>query len=386
MSKIKVLIADDIEETRKVIKKILSLENEFFEIVGEAGNGEEVLEIIPKVKPDVVLMDINMPILNGLEATEKITDKFPSVIVIIMSVQGESDYLKKAMFVGAKEYIIKPFDYDSLINTITTTYEKHKERFVKQAAYEGNNREAKIITFFSSKGGVGKSVLALNSAVTLSNVYHKKTLLLDLDLQFGDISMLVNQYREKTILDVVDDGQLESYENIKPYLHEYNENLDILFAPSKPEAAEYIGKDSIEKMIKVFQKQYDVILIDTGINFNDGTLYVLDIAQMIMVVATMEIVSLKNTKLGLGVMQSLGYDKDKVKLVINKFTSKFGISKSEVEEVFKDNIFAMIPEDQKTVSISVNKGQPFCQNFKYNRFKVTKSIQAIQTMCKELLV
>ena len=381
MSKIKILIADDIEETRNVIKKILNLENEFFEIVGEASNGEEVLKLLPMVKPDIVLMDINMPVLNGLEATEKITDLFPAVTVIIMSVQAESEYLKKAMFHGAKEYIIKPFNYEVLVNTIISTYEKYKDKVISGSKFEDGHGNAKIMTYFSSKGGVGKSILALNSAVALSKDFHKKTLLIDLDLQFGDISMLVNQYAQKTILDVIEDGQLDSYENIKPYLYGFNDNLHILFAPTKPEAAEYIGKDSIEKMMKILKKHYDVIIIDTGINFNDSTLYILDLSETVLFVATMEIVALKNTKLGLGVMQSLGYDKDKVKLIINNFTTKYGISKAEVEGAFKDGIFAMIPEEQKTVSISVNKGQPFCDIPKYDKLKIGKSISL---MCKDL--
>lgn len=383
MSKIKIIIADDIEETRDVIKKILSLENNFFEIVGEASNGEEVLKLIPKVKPDIILMDINMPVLNGLEATEKITNQFPSVTVIIMSVQAESEYLKKAMFHGAKEYIIKPFNYEVLVNTLLTTYEKYKGKTINVSSLEEGQHTAKIITFFSSKGGVGKSILALNSAVALSREYHKKTLLIDLDLQFGDISMLVNKYAEKTILDVIEDGQLDSYENIKPYLYEFNENLHILFAPTKPEAAEYIGKDSIEKMMKILKKQYDVIIIDTGINFNDSTLYILDLSEIVLFVATMEIVALKNTKLGLGIMKSLGYDKNKVKLIINNFTTKYGISKVEVEGAFRDGIFAMIPEEQNTVSTSVNKGEPFCNCPKYDKLKIGK---AIGIMCKELAI
>jgi len=386
MSKIKIIIADDIEETRNVIKKILNLENEFFEIVGEACNGEEVLKLIPKVTPDIILMDINMPVLNGLEATEKITNLFPSVTVIIMSVQAESEYLKKAMFHGAKEYIIKPFNYEDLVNTINTTYEKYKDKVVKVAYFgEGQSTvkqsNAKIITFFSSKGGVGKSVLALNTAVTISKAHHKKTLLIDLDLQFGDISMLVNQYAQKTIIDVIEDGQLDSYENIKPYLYGFNENLHILFAPTKPEAAEYIGKDSIEKIMKNLMNQYDVIIIDTGINFNDSTLHILDLSETVLFVSTMEIVALKNTKLGLGVMQSLGYDKNKVKLIVNNFTTKYGISKGEAEGAFRDGIYAIIPEEQNTVSISVNKGQPFCDSPKYDKLKIGK---AIAMMCKDL--
>jgi len=333
-------------------------------------------------------MEINMPVLDGLEATDKITDLFPFVTVIIMSVQAESEYLKKAMFHGAKEYIIKPFDYENLVNTIITTYEKYKDRVVKGANFEEGQittkqGNAKIITFFSSKGGVGKSVLALNSAVTLSREYHNKTLLIDLDLQFGDISMLVNQYAQKNIYDVIEDGQLDSYENIKPYLHEFNENLHILFAPTKPEDAEYIGKDSIEKMMKILKKQYDLIIIDTGINFNDSTLYILDISELVLFITTMEIAALKNTKLGMEVMKSLGYDKDKVKLIINNFTTKYGISKLDVEEAFRDGVFAMIPEDQITVSISVNKGHPFCDSPKYDKLKIGK---AIAIMCKDLVI
>lgn len=382
MGKIKVLIADDIEETRKVIIKILNLEQDSFEVVGEACNGEEVLALIPRVKPDIVLMDINMPVLNGLEATEKISEKFPFVTVIIMSVQGENEYLKKAMFYGAKEYIIKPFNYEILIETIKVTYEKYKFKQNKNEINDLPNKEGKIISFFSSKGGVGKSILSLNTGMVLSKERNNKILIIDMDLQFGDISMLVNQYNQKNILDAIEENQCESYEAIKPFLYKYNEKLDILFAPNKPEAAEYINKDSIDKIIKAVIKQYDYIIIDTGINFSDNTLFVLDASHIILYVSTMDIVSLKNTKLGLKVMESLGYDKHKVKLVINRFTTDYGVSKKDVDEIFKDNIFAMLPNEEKIVNISVNQGKPFCDDAKYLKTKLGKYLDG---MCKALV-
>lgn len=381
MDRIKILIADDIKETREVIKKILNIKEENIEVVGEAANGEEVLRMIPKVKPDIVLMDINMPVLNGLEATERITMTYPSIIVIIMSVQSESDYLKKAMFSGAKEYIIKPFNHDILLETIINTYNKYKEMQKKLGNSLEVERDTKVMAFFSTKGGVGKSILALNSAIVMSKNVNTKVLLIDMDLQFGDISMMINQYNQKTILDIIDDGQLDSYENIKPYLFKYNDSLDILFAPDKPEAAEYIAKEAIEKIIKQVNKRYNIIVFDMGINFNDNTLYVLDMAHKIALVSTMDIISLKNTKLGLKVMESLGYDSDKVKLVINKCNSNYGISRKEVEEVFNNDIFAVVPEEEKTVVPSINKGQPFCWDERYQRLKIGK---AIELMCKGL--
>lgn len=375
--KIKVLIADDIKETRDIIKKILLMEDDF-EIVGEASDGEETLKLIPKVKPDVVLMDINMPILNGLEATEKITKMYPNVIVIIMSVQGESEYLRKAMFYGAKEYIIKPFNYESLVETIKVTYERYKD-ILSKLNIEEEIRDGKIITFFSSKGGVGKTVLAVNSAVEFSK--NKKTILVDMDLMFGDVSLMVDGANYKTMLDAIDDEQLDSYSSLKPYIFNYNENLDMLFAPKKPESAEYIGKDSIEKIFKLIKRHYDLIIVDTGINFNDNTLYVLDNSDYVLLVSTMDIISLKNTKLGLSVMKSLGYDSKKVKIVINRFNTDYGINKGDVEDVFKESIFASIPDDEKTVLPSINNGKPFMDNNKLIKSKLAK---AIETLCKAL--
>ncbi|MFA9397892.1 MAG: response regulator [Clostridiaceae bacterium] len=377
MDKIKVLVADDILETRKVICKMIDMEEEKISIVGEASNGKEVLELIPKVKPDVVLMDINMPILNGLEATEMISKQFPKVTVIIMSVQGENEYLKKAMFCGAKEYIVKPFNFEMLINTIVATYNKNKERYINIENKKEKNRTAEIISFFSSKGGVGKSILSLNAAVIASKDLNKKTLLWDLDLQFGDIGIMINKYNHKNVWDIVDEGQLQDYDTVKPYLYNFNKNLDILFAPLKPDKAEYIGKDILQKLIEIFKNKYDLIYIDTGVNFNDGTLYALDAADKIYYVSTMEIVSFKNTKLGLSVMKSLGYNNEKVKLIINKFNTNYGISKKDIEEVFQDKKSVIIPQDDKIVNISINSGIPFCNENKYYKSKLVKSMKEI---------
>ena len=182
-------------------------------------------------------------------------------------------------------------------------------------------------------------------------------------------------------MDLIDDGQLDMYEGIKQYLFSYNKTVDILFAPGKPESAEYIGKDMIEKIIKGVEHYYDYIIIDTGTNFNDTTLHVLDCADKILVVSTNEIVSLKNTKVGLSVMQSLGYENNKVKVVINRFTADYGISKNEIENAFQD-IIGMIPEELQTVSLSVNKGIPFCEDAKFSKSKLGK---AMDSLCKEII-
>lgn len=379
MQRIKVLIADDIAETRKIIGKILTLEGDKFEVVGEAGNGEEVLRQIPLCRPDVVLMDINMPIMNGLEATEKITESFPRIMVIIMSVQVENEYLKKAMFSGAKEYIIKPINYDTLVQTIVATYNKNCDR-MNLNLNKDQEKSAKFITFYSSKGGVGKSVISINTALVLSKVYKKKTLLVDLDLQYGDLALMMNLHNEKTVLDLVDEHQLENYSSIAPYLTNFNDYLDVLLAPTHPEASEYIGKDAVEKLFQLLKNQYDFILIDTAVNFEETTLCALDLSDWILMITSMELSSIKCTKLGLNVMKTLSFDDRKVKVVVNSACDKYGVNEKEVAEIFKNNLLCILPEEIKEIRTSINKGNPICnQNYKSNFSK------KIVEMCGKLL-
>ncbi len=383
MARIKVLLVDDVEETRHVIGKILKIEKDRFEVVGNAANGAEAIAAIPACKPDIVLMDINMPVMNGLEATEAISMKYPEVSVIIMSVQAESEYLKKAMFCGAKEYIIKPIDYDTLVNTIESTYNKYKNRVVAAANKEEQNKQAHIISIYSGKGGVGKSVIATNLSIILANIMHKKTLLLDLNLQYGDIALMMNQNNKKTILDLVDDHQLDSYEAIEQYLSHYNENLDALLAPKSPEGGEYISKDVVEQILNHVSGIYDCIIIDTAVNFDETTLHALDRSDQILVVTNMDLTSVKSTKLCLSVMKTLNYNEDKVKVIVNEANDSFGVAEKEVSDIFKTNLIAVLPAEEKNIRQSINKGIPAAAAG--TKLGSSKFVKRLQEMGKKLV-
>ena len=125
--KIRLLIVDDIAETRINLRKLLELENDI-EVVGEAANGEEALVQSHDLKPDIVLMDINMPVMDGIQATERMTVESPQVGIIILSVQGEHEYLRKAMAAGARDYLTKPPSNEELLRTVRRLYELEKKR------------------------------------------------------------------------------------------------------------------------------------------------------------------------------------------------------------------------------------------------------------------
>lgn len=376
---IRILIADDIEETRSLLKQVLMLEDDAFEVVGEAGDGEEAIVKCKQLKPDIILMDINMPKMNGLEATEEIIKIFPDANVIIMSVQNDTEYLRTAMEAGAKGYILKPINHEEVSELIKKTYAKGLNR--KRNLPKEDVKNAKILSYYSFKGGVGKSVIALNTSVIMAEKMKNKVLLIDLDLHFGDISLLTNKHSEKNILDLVDDDMTGNYEDMSGYFYNYCLNLDILYAPLSPEGADYISKDIVHKIIEVAKEHYDYIVIDTGVNFHEHTLFALDISDKVYFVSSMEMTSIKNSKLGLGVMKSLNYNDEKVEIIINQTSEKFGISKTDIEKVFDRKINYYIQEELKPVRFSVNRGQALGLESKGRASKFYKTLLKI---CKEM--
>ena len=165
MKKIQVIIVDDSQDTRETLGRLLKFEEDL-EVIGYAGNGSEALAIAEKMQPDVVVMDVNMPEMDGIRATELMRERVPEADVIIMSMQGELNHIRRAMLAGARDYLVKPFSGGELAKAIVQVYTTKKPRVV--VPQQGLGRKNKTITFFSTKGGVGKTVIATNVAVALA--------------------------------------------------------------------------------------------------------------------------------------------------------------------------------------------------------------------------
>jgi pilus assembly protein CpaE len=123
MQNIRIVIVDDSEETRNNIRQLLSFEKNF-DVIGEAENGRDAIDVIKKLKPDIALMDINMPVMDGIRATEEITLKVPETTVIIVSVQDGNEYFRRAMTAGAGGYLLKPFSGSELTDMINSLCQK----------------------------------------------------------------------------------------------------------------------------------------------------------------------------------------------------------------------------------------------------------------------
>lgn len=357
---IRILVVDDAQETRDSVKKLLQFEEDI-EVVGEGSNGVEGVQLANSLKPDVILMDINMPEMDGIKAAEQITLDIPSVGIIMLSVQGDQEYLRKAMSAGAREYLTKPFSIDELVNAIRRVKDfVDKRKVVVAEPKDAAKREkGKVIAIFGTKGGVGKSLVAANLAVSLASEHADKVCILDLDLQFGDISSMLNAEAKLTIADAAQSVEKLDIESLDSHFVKHTSTLKILAAPSKPAYADVVTPESIEKIVLMLKEKYAFILADTHTYFDDVTLKGLDLADLILCVVTLDFPAIKNAKLALDTMMSLNYPKDKIKLVLNRADSQTGLKEKDLEDTLGWKIEFRLPSDGKLVVPSVNKGVPF---------------------------
>ncbi len=361
--KIRVLVADDVPQTRTDIKRLLYFEEDL-EVVGEASNGKEALEVVTEHNPDVVLMDINMPVMDGIEATQELALSHPHVSVIIISIQGEQEYLKKSMVAGARDYLVKPLSSDEMASTIRQVYQLEKRRNrakgslaePRSASETGAARSRyQTISFFSGKGGTGKTFLACNLAAVLAQ-QQLKVVLLDLDLQFGDVSVMFNINGSRSIGDLVQEEEINA-EFLDAHLVQHTSGVTILAAPHHPQDAEFVQAADVQSILDILKASFDCVIIDTPASFDEISLLVLEQSDITLVPVRRDVASIKNVKSGLDILESLELQ-GQTWFILNQANLHTGIELDDLERALGCRIAHAISSDEKNVINSVNQGVP----------------------------
>ena len=366
---IKVLIVDDIPETREHLSRLLGLEREI-DVAGTAGSGEEAIQMAMDERPDVIVMDINMPGLDGIATAEIISQRMPNSPIIMMSVHGEAEHLKRAMLAGAREFLVKPFSGDEFATSIKRVHERELVRreqmqasaamavaYAPQAAEDVENHQ--VIAVFSPKGGAGRTTLATNLALALRRETNERVALIDANLQFGDVGVLLNlNPKNKSVLDAVEGGEPDR-DIIESVMVDHSTGIRVLLAPPSPEGADLVTAPFLRKIVDMLRQNHDWVVVDLPSGLNDHTLGVLDAADQILVVAALEITTIKNVRLFLEVADQLDYERSKIRLVINRSDASQGIRIGDVEASIRRAIDGTIVSDGRLAVLAVNRGVPF---------------------------
>ncbi|HEX3049586.1 MAG TPA: response regulator [Aggregatilineaceae bacterium] len=378
---IKVLIVDDIPDTRENLRKLLAFEPDI-EVVGVAGTGREAITVATQTKPDVVLMDINMPDMDGITATKAITVAVRRTAVVIMSVQSEPGYLRQAMLAGARDFLTKPISSEELYTTIRRVYEGNAAAhdYVDQAptpaspspkSAEKRAGAGHILVVYSPQGGSGSTTIATNLASALMRK-DTRVLLIDCNFQFGDVDAFLNVQSQLNISDLtkaVNDLDQEIIDNV---LVTHPSGLKVLVAPPHPEQAYDISAEDVKQLILFLSDIYDYIVIDTSTQYDDLTLKLFEIASKIVLVSNPTIPAIRNTRKMLDIFDNLEKPANlssKVEFVLNRIVNEKEknsgtVPAESIEKHLKHPIAGQIPLDERAVLASVNQGVPLVAKLK----------------------
>jgi pilus assembly protein CpaE len=315
--------------------------------------------------------------MDGIAATERLASEVPTASVVMMSVQGEADYLRRSMLAGAREFLVKPFSSDELTSSIRQVYTREREklsRIAVQPAAAGaagaaprpastvreDGEPGRIVAVFGPKGGVGRTTLAVNLAVAAATELGQRTCLVDASFQFGDVGVLLNlNPKNKSVADLIPELEAGEPESLDTFLINHSAGIRVLLAPPSPEMAELITPPGTKRMLEALRATHDLVIVDCMSSFNDTTLAILDLADTVLTMLSLEITSIKNIRLFLEVAEQLGYGSEKVRLVLNRADSSLGIRVADVEHSIGRRVDHTIVSDGRSVVYALNRGVPF---------------------------
>lgn len=363
MAATKVLVVDDDLNIQRVL--VFTLKQEGYD-VHVASDGQAGVEMAAAIEPDLILMDVTMPGIDGYAATQQIRAAEQGerrVPIIMLTAEADVEQRVRGLRAGADDDIVKPFHPLELIARIKALLSRTGTS-VGQAR-PGVATLGRLASFYGAKGGVGTTTIAINTAIALANRHRRKVSLFDANLQFGDMRVFLDLSLDSTsIVNAVSEPDLDA-DLLRKLLASHHSGIDLLLAPPNPEQADIVAERqradpaSISNVLSLLRQAYDFTLVDTSRTIDDFTLQLFDESDVIFVVMTADLSCLKNVRLVLETMDSLGFERTKVHLVLNRSNAYTGINVDNAESALGRRIDYQVINEYRGAISALNSGEPF---------------------------
>lgn len=316
-----------------------------------AGNFGEKGSLAVKTEPDIIVID-DVP-QNGelLGRVRMIKGNFPRAALLVISSNCDPQQIINTMKAGAAEYLVQPVSDQVFINAI--------EEVRAKLANSGHLAQGNVYSFISAKGGVGATVLAVNTAAALALAKNQAVALIDMSLQAGDASVLLDIVPKTTILDICQNIHRLDVSFIRGVMINHNTGINFLAAPQNPEDSDDIRSEHVAQILDLARKLHDNIIIDcSSMNVSDCSIEAFRRSDKIFVITDMSVPSIRNTvRLG-KLIRKFGISGNKVEVVINRFIKDSVLSIDEIEKNFDKSAYWMVPNDFADIVSSINRGVP----------------------------
>lgn len=322
---------------------------------------EEASQTLASGQVRMVLFGPSFAGNESIESIRTFHNQDPSLVMMMVAEEVTSDLLRQGMRAGVSDVLEAPLD------------EAKIEEAIEQFAHDVLNRQSvakpppepveddsgqgKIITIWSAKGGSGTTVVATNLALLLNRIPDKKVVLVDADLQFGDVCLVLQLEPKFTMVNAAHELHHLDNEMLDTLLTEHPSGLKVLAAPLEPAFADDITTAGLIQMLDLLQEVFDYVLVDTASMLDELILSLVEKSDQVLMVVDMDLPSVKNAKLANDTLRLLKFSTSNIQLVMNRSNSKSKLDNKEIESALKMQIAAAVPSDA-AVAASVNEGRP----------------------------
>ena len=268
--------------------------------------------------------------------------------VVLATTAPSSGLVRWALDAGIADVLPLPAGRESVLFVI-----EKAAQTARQAEHGGDGR---VVTVFSPKGGSGKSVVSTNLAVAAATHAGKKTLLIDLDLQFGDAAIMLGLAPDNTVRELLGTPTALDGEKLGVYTERHSSGVDVLPAPMSPEDAELVGEEAIRALLQVARESYDLVVVDTAPFFYGPMLATLDQTDQLLLLCNPDVPTLKNVRLTLKTLELLSFPADRLRIVLNRASANL-MDRGDVEAALDRKVDWVLPLDP-SVPLAVNGATP----------------------------
>jgi pilus assembly protein CpaE len=307
--------------------------------------------------PELVIVDLQDDPDLGVKFIQFLSENFHGQKVIAAGPRLEPELLLAAMRAGISDYLPKPVLDDALAEAVGRAS-------VQLGRGTGKGGQAgHLYTFFSSKGGSGSTTIATNLAIVLHRLTKKRTLLVDLDLELGEVSLLLGAQPRFNFVDLVENFHRMDSGLLASYIEQHESGVHLLSAPFHPERAAVASGEEIRRILQFLRQQYDYVIVDTSKSFAPATLAAFDQSELVFLVANLDLPSLRNIQRGLPMLRRvLSRGEDQLRLIVNRYQKDSDISTDDVKRTLGLPVFFTVSNDYAAVVDSINTGKPIVLN------------------------